>query len=77
MTWNPIYGERWGHCSRGLVPAGKKKCGDQKIATGREECDADGNQRMTGVDGKEHAVVGDQTDTIDLGLSEMCKRSSL
>ena len=52
---------------------GKKKCDDQKISGGRKECEADGNQRMSRVDGKEYRAVGDQTDTMDLGRSEICK----
>ena len=52
MTWNKIDGGRWEDFSRGLVP-GKRKCGDQKISGGRKECESDGTQRMSGVDGKE------------------------
>ena len=33
-------GGRWEDCSRGLVPGGKKKCGDQKISGIRKECEA-------------------------------------
>ena len=73
MTQNQIDGGRWEGCSRGLVP-GKKKCGDQTISGGREECEADGNQRMSGVDGKEHRAVGDQTDTMDQDRSEIGKQ---
>ena len=47
---------------------GKKRCGDQ--ISGDMNCEADGNQRMSGVDGKEHRRVGDQTDTMDLDRSE-------
>ena len=54
MMQNQIDGGRWEDCSRGLVPGKKKKkCGDQ-ISGGKKECEADGNQRMSGVDGKEH-----------------------
>ena len=56
---------------------GNKMCGDQKISGGRKEYEADGNQRMSGVDGKEHRTVGDQKDTMDLGRSEMCKQGEV
>ena len=56
---------------------GKKKCGDQKISGGRKECEADGNQRMSGVDGKEHRAVGDQTYMMDQFNSEMCKQGEV
>ena len=56
---------------------GKDKCYDQKISGGRKECEADGNRRMSGVDGKEHRAVGDQTDTMDLGRSEICKQGEV
>ena len=56
---------------------GNKKCGDQKISVGRRESEADGNQRISGVDGKEHRAVGDQTDTMDLGRSEICKQAEV
>ena len=46
-------GERWDDCSRGLVP-GTRKSGDQKIAGGRRECEADGNRRMSGLGVKEY-----------------------
>ena len=51
------------------MPA-KKKCGDQKISGGRKECEADGNQRMRRVGGKEHDIC---RSSMDLGRSEMCK----
>ena len=76
MTQNQIDGGRWEDCPRGLVP-GKRKCGDQKISGGRKESEADGNQRMSGVDGKEYRAVGDQTDTMDLGRSEICKQENV
>ena len=56
---------------------GKKTCGDQKISGGRKEFEAVGNQRMSGVDWKEHRAVGDQTDTVDLGRSEICKQGEV
>ena len=76
MTWNQIDGGRWEDCFRGLV-SGKTKCGDQKISGDRKECEADWNQRMSGVDGKKHRAVGHQTDTMDLGRSEMCKQGEV
>ena len=76
MTQNQIDGERWEDCSRGLLP-GKRKCGDQKISGGGKECEAVGNQRMSRVDGEEYRAVGDQTDTMDLGRSEICKQENV
>ena len=76
MTWNQSDGGRWGDCSRGLVP-GTRKCGDQKISGGRTECEADGNRRKSGVDGKEHRAVFDQTDTMAPGRSEICKQGEV
>ena len=32
---------------------------------------------MSGVDVKEHRAVGDQTDTMDLGRSEICKQGEV
>ena len=56
---------------------GTKTCGDQKISGGRRECEAGENQRMSGVDGKEHRAVGDQTDTMAQGRSEICKQGEV
>ena len=54
-----------------------RKCGDQMISGRGRECEADGNQRMSGVDGKEHRRVGYQTDTIYLGRSAICKQGKV
>ena len=76
MTLNQIDGGRWEDCFRGLV-LDKKKCCDQKTSGGRKQCKADGNQGMCGVDGKEHRAVGDQTDTVGRGHSEICKQGKV
>ena len=55
-----------------------RKCGDtRRFQAVGHNCEADGNQRMSGVDGKERRAVGDQSDTMDQGRSEICEQGEV